>query len=171
MIHSRLSPAHRSARRRSPMARMIPDQSFYPSPAMAMSAPPETLAYVAMLNPIGGSDALAIIDVDHGSRAFAHEINEVDMPKAGDELHHFGWNACSSCLCPFALRPHMERRYLIVPGTRSSRIHILDTKADPSKPRLVKTIEAEEIAKKTGYSRPHTVRCGLDGIHVNALGS
>jgi selenium-binding protein 1 len=150
---------------------MIPDQSFYPSPAMAMSAPPETLAYVAMLNPGGGSDALAVIDVDHGSRAYAHEINQIDMPTAGDELHHFGWNACSSCLCPFASHPHMERRYLIVPGLRSSRIHILDTKADPSKPRLVKVIEPEEVAKKTGYSRPHTTHCGPDGIYMNALGS
>jgi selenium-binding protein 1 len=47
------------------------------------------------------------------------------MPNAGDELHHFGWNACSSCLCPNAPHPHVERRYLVVPGLRSSRIHIL----------------------------------------------
>ena len=31
------------------------------------------------------------------------------MPHAGDELHHFGWNACSSCLCPYAPHPHMDR--------------------------------------------------------------
>ena len=30
------------------------------------------------------------------------------MPNAGDELHHFGWNACSSCLCPNA--PHRPCR-------------------------------------------------------------
>ena len=56
------------------------------------------------------------------------------MPNAGDELHHFGWNACSSCLCPNAPHPHVERRYLVVPGLRSSRIHILDTKPDPEAP-------------------------------------
>ena len=28
-----------------------PDPSFYPSPKMAMQAPPEKLAYVALLNP------------------------------------------------------------------------------------------------------------------------
>ena len=50
------------------------------------------------------------------------------------KLHHFGWNACSSCLCPYAPHPHMERRYLIVPGINSSRIHILDTKPDPRQP-------------------------------------
>ena len=153
------------------MARMIPDQTFYPSPGMAMSAPPETLAYVAMLNPHGGSDALAVLDVDASSKAYGRQINQLDMPKTGDELHHFGWNACSSCLCPFASHPHMERRYLVVPGLRSSRIHILDTKADPAKPRLVKVIEPEEVAKKTGYSRPHTTHCGPDGIYMNAIGS
>jgi len=153
------------------MARMIPDQTFYPSPAMAISAPPETLAYVAMLNPHGGPDALAVLDVDASSKAYGTQISQLDMPSAGDELHHFGWNACSSCLCPFASHPHMERRYLIVPGLRSSRIHILDTKADPAKPRIVKVIEPEEVAKKTGYSRPHTTHCGPDGIYMNAIGS
>src|SRR5262245_56660125 len=153
------------------MARMIPDQSFYPSPGMAMSAPPETLAYVAMLNPHGGSDAMAVLDVDPASKAYGRQISQLDMPKSGDELHHFGWNACSSCLCPFASHPHMERRYLMVPGLRSSRIHILDTKANPSSPSLVKMIEPEEVAAKTGYSRPHTTHCGPDGIYMNALGS
>jgi methanethiol oxidase len=153
------------------MARMVPDQTFYPSPAMAMSAPPETLAYVAMLNPHGGPDALAVLDVDGSSKAYGQQIHQTDMPKIGDELHHFGWNACSSCLCPFASHPHMERRFLIVPGLRSSRIHILDTKADARQPRLVKTIEPEELARKTGYSRPHTTHCGPDGIYMNAIGS
>jgi selenium-binding protein 1 len=153
------------------MARMVPDQTFYPSPSMAMSAPPETLAYVAMLNPGSGSDALAVLDVGPASKAYGRQIGQVDMPKSGDELHHFGWNACSSCLCPFASHPHMERRYLVVPGLRSSRIHILDTKADPSQPRLIKTIEGDEVARKTGYSRPHTTHCGPDGIYMNAIGA
>jgi selenium-binding protein 1 len=65
----------------------------------------------------------------------------------------------------------MERRYLVVPGLRSSRIHILDTKPDPSHPRIVKVIEPQEVMKKTGYSRPHTSHCGPDGIYMNALGA
>jgi selenium-binding protein 1 len=65
----------------------------------------------------------------------------------------------------------MERRYLVVPGMRSSRIHILDTRPDPRKPHLVQVIESDEIARRTGYSRPHTVHCGPDGIYLNALGS
>ena len=93
------------------------------------------------------------------------------MPNTGDELHHFGWNACSSCLCPNAPHPHVERRYLVVPGLRSSRIHIIDTKPDPRNPKIVRVIEPEEIAAKAGYSRPHTVHCGPEGIYVSALGN
>jgi selenium-binding protein 1 len=93
------------------------------------------------------------------------------MPNAGDELHHFGWNACSSALCPYAPHPHVERRYLVVPGLRSSRIHILDTKPDPSQPRIVKVIEPEELHRRSGYSRPHTLHCGPEGIYMSALGA
>ncbi len=91
------------------------------------------------------------------------------MPKVGDELHHFGWNACSSALCPYAPHPHVERRYLVVPGLRSSRIHIIDTKPDPHHSKIVKVIEPEVLAERTGYSRPHTLHCGPDGIYVSAL--
>ena len=116
-------------------------------------------------------DALAVVDVDPGSSSYSKIVGQVDMPNTGDELHHFGWNACSSCLCPNAPHPHVERRYLVVPGLRSSRIHILDTKADPTTPKIVKVIEPEEIADKTGYSRIHTTHCGPEGIYVNALGN
>ena len=154
------------------MPKLLPDQSFYPSPTMAMQAPVETLAYVALLNPDPtANDALAVLDVDPASPGYGAQIARVEMPGAGDELHHFGWNACSSCLCPNSPHPHMQRRYLVVPGMRSSRIHILDTAPDPRQPRLVKVIEAEEILRKTGYSRPHTAHCGPDGIYVNALGN
>jgi 56kDa selenium binding protein (SBP56) len=61
------------------------------------------------------------------------------------------------------------RRYLIVPGIRSSRLHVLDTKPDPAHPKLIRTIEADELANRAGYSRPHTVHCGPEGIYVSAL--
>ena len=104
-------------------------------------------------------------------RATDNLVGQLDMPNPGDELHHFGWNACSSCLCPYAPHPHMERRYLIVPGIASSRTHIIDTKPDPRKPTLVKVIDAETLAARTGYSSPHTTHCGPDGIYMSALGS
>src|SRR5579864_2529728 len=107
-----------------------PDATFYPSPKMAMQAPPEKLAYVAMLNRNANNrhDALGVVDLDPASSGYSRLVGQLDMPNAGDELHHFGWNACSACLCPYAPHPHVERRYLIVPGLRSSRIHIIDTK-------------------------------------------
>lgn len=114
------------------MATWKPDPSFYPSPRMAAKAPAETLAYVAAFDPTGKTpDGLSVVDVDPASRTYSKVINTVAMPNTGDELHHFGWNACSSCLCPNAPHPHTERRYLVVPGLRSSRIHILDTNPIP----------------------------------------
>jgi selenium-binding protein 1 len=151
---------------------MLPDPTFYPSPKLAAQAPVETLAYVVTVNPTGtGPDALVVIDVDTSSPSFGREVGRLEMPNVGDELHHFGWNACSSALCPYAPHPHVERRYLIVPGLRSSRIHIVDTKPDPKKPRIVKVLEPAEVASKAGYTRPHTVHCGPEGIYISALGS
>jgi selenium-binding protein 1 len=125
-----------------------------------------------MLNPDPlRPDAIAVVDIDPESAEYGKTISQVNMPEAGDELHHFGWNACSSCLCPYSPHPHMERRFLVVPGMRSSRIHVLDTKPDPRKPRIVKVIEPGEVMARTGYSRPHTSHCGPDGIYMNALGS
>ncbi len=139
-----------------------------------MQAEPEKLAYVAMLNPQnnnGATDALGVVDVDPKSQSYGQLIYQLFMPYGGDELHHFGWNACSSCLCPHAPHPHMERRYLIVPGLRSSRIYIIDTKPDPAKPRICKVLAPDEVMKRSGYSRIHTSHCGPDGIYLNALGS
>jgi selenium-binding protein 1 len=138
---------------------------------MAMKAPPEKLAYVAAFDPTRQRpDNLAVVDVDPRSATYSRIVNTVEMPNTGDELHHFGWNACSSCLCPNAPHPHVERRYLVVPGLRSSRIHILDIEPDQRHPKIVKVIEPGEIADKTGYTRPHTVHCGPGGIYVTALG-
>jgi selenium-binding protein 1 len=77
---------------------------------------------------------------------------------------------CSSALCPYAPHPHLERRYLVVPGLRSSRITVIDTKPDPRSPRIAKVLEPEEVMKRSGYSRPHTVHCGPEGVYLSALG-
>jgi len=155
------------------MSRWTPDPTFYPSPALAAEAPPESLAYVALLAPGGNGqrDAIGVIDTHHDSPSYGQMVGRVDFPHGGNELHHFGWNACSSHLCPYAPNAHVERRYLVVPGTHSSRIHVVDTRPDPRNPRLVKVIEGEEVTRKTGYTAPHTVHCGPDGIYMNALGA
>ena len=59
-------------------------------------------------------------------------------------------NRCSSaCHGP-------DRSHLIVPGFRSSRIHIVNVADDPRAPWIEKVIEADELVSKTGYTRPHT---------------
>ena len=152
---------------------LTPDPTFYPSARLAMQAPVERLAYVALLNPKqdGRPDGMAVVDVDPTSASYGRLVGRLDMPNAGDELHHFGWNACSSALCPYAPHPHIERRYLITPGLRSSRIYVIDTKPDPRQPKIIKVIEPAEVANRAGYSRTHTVHCGPDGIYVSALGA
>jgi methanethiol oxidase len=154
------------------MATWTPDPSFYPSPRMAMKAAPETLAYVAAFDPDRKTpDVIAVVDVDPKSKNYAHIIGSTPMPNAGDELHHFGWNACSAALCPTMPHPHVERRYLLVPGLRSSRMYIVDTQPDPRQPKIIKTIEPDELMQTSGYSRPHTIHCGPDAIYVSALGA
>ena len=137
--------------------------SFYALPEEATQAAPEELLYVACLH--GGTgvqrpDFIAVIDAETGE-----VVHETPMPNVGDELHHFGWNRCSSaCHGP-------DRSHLIVPGFRSSRIHVLDVAGDPRRPRIEKVIEADELAEATGYSRPHTVHCMPgDNIVVSMLG-
>ena len=154
------------------MPRMLPDPTFYPSAHLAGEAPAESLAYVALLTPgdNGKKDALGVVDTDPASPDYGRLVGKLELPTGGNELHHFGWNACSSHLCAYAPNPHMARRFLVIPGTNSSRIHIVDTAPDPRQPRLVKVIEGEEVMAKTGYAFPHTVHCGPDGIYINALG-
>lgn len=148
-----------------------PDPTFYPSPRDAMAGPPERLAYVAAFaRPAEVPDGIAVVDVDRDSATYGEVVGFTELPYLGDELHHFGWNACSSALCPYAPHPHVERRYLVVPGLRSSRIYLLDTKEDPRAPRVVKVLEAAELAKRAGYSRPRTVHCGPEGLYVSCLG-
>ena len=63
------------------MPKLLPDQSFYPSPTMAMQAPAETVAYVALLNSDPtANDALAVLDVDPASHGYGAQIARVDMP-------------------------------------------------------------------------------------------
>src|SRR4051794_21922157 len=99
------------------MTLWTPDPTFYPSPRDAAEAPAEKLAYVAAFDRTARRpDALAVLDVDPASSGYGHVAGWTDLPNTGDELHHFGWNACSSALCPYAPHPHVERRYLVVPG-------------------------------------------------------
>src|ERR671923_1112379 len=140
-----------------------PSPSLYRSPQDAMQAPREEFLYLACLHEGTGVDApdfLAVVDANDG-----RIVHELPMPNVGDELHHFGWNRCSSsCHGP-------DRSHLIVPGFGSSRIHIVNVADDPRRPTIDKGIEPEQIVRETGLTRPHTVHCMPgDNVVVSMLG-
>jgi selenium-binding protein 1 len=143
------------------------DERIFHTPADAIKSPPEKLAYVVATYAGTGlkkPDYLATIDVDPKSKTYSQVIHRVKMPNVGDELHHFGWNACASC------EGECARRYLVIPGLASSRIHVIDT-ANPREPKMHKVIEPNEIIGKTRLTTPHTVHCLSDGkIMISMLG-
>src|SRR5437764_10665409 len=119
------------------MSTWVPDPTFYPSPRAAMDAPREELAYVGTIDPEGKQpDALAVLDVNPRSPQYGRVVSQLTLPNVGDELHHFGWNACSAALCPTMPHPHIERRYLLVPGLRSSRRTSSISNPTPAIPKL-----------------------------------
>ncbi|KAH9324817.1 hypothetical protein KI387_004995 [Taxus chinensis] len=66
---------------------------------------------------IGGTgrekpDYLAMIDVDPKSSSYSKIVHRLPVTHLGDELHHSGWNACSSCHGDSSV----QRRYLILPS-------------------------------------------------------
>lgn len=141
----------------------------YASVADAIKAEPEKLLYAIALytgTEVAEPDYLATIDVEPNSPTYSQVIHRLPMPYLSDELHHFGWNACSSC--------HDDatkvRNYLVIPALRSSRIYILDT-ADAKAPKFHKVIEPEEIIAKTNLTAPHTVHCLANGqVMISMLG-
>ena len=139
----------------------------FASPEEASKSSPEKLAYV-LGNYTGTGvkkpDYLATIDLDPASKTYSQVMHRLPMPNVGDELHHFGWNACGSC------HGERARKYLIIPGLVSGRIHVVDT-ANPGQPKLHKVIEPAEVVRKTKLTAPHTVHCLADGrIMISMLG-
>jgi selenium-binding protein 1 len=148
-------------------AKAKPGERIFATPADAMKSPPEQLAYVVALYAGTGvekPDYLATIDVDPQSKTYSQVVHRLPMPHVGDELHHYGWNACASC------HGARARRYLVIPGIVSNRIHIVDTQ-DPRAPKMHKVIEPAEVVK-TKLTAPHTVHCLPDGpILISMLGN
>jgi methanethiol oxidase len=141
----------------------------YATPADAIKSARETLAYVPAIY-VGTDrerpDYMATVDLDPESSTYSQVVHRLPMPQVGDELHHFGWNACSSCHGD----PSRSRRYMVVPGLRSGRIHVLDA-ADPRQPKLHHVIEPAEIIEQVNLTAPHTVHCLPDGrIMLSMLG-
>lgn len=143
----------------------------YATPADAMKAPPETVAYVPAIyagTKTNKPDYLATIDLDPDSETYSQVIHRLHMPNVGDELHHFGWNSCSSC---HGKEGAAGRRQIVLPGITSGRIHIVDT-INERQPSLQHVVAPEVIKQKTGLSAPHTVHCLASGeIMISMLGN
>ena len=148
------------------------DPTFYRTPGEAIAAPPEQLAYVAAYDPAGrAKDAMAVIDTDPASATHGQVVGWSELPTAGNELHHFGWNACSSALC------HRATATTASPWsaatcwclTSAPPTYVLDTKPDPRNPQVVREITAEELAARPATPAP-TLHCGPGGIFMSAIG-
>ena len=140
----------------------------YASPAEAMQAPREKLLYTVALytgTGIEAPDYLATVDVDPDSDTYCQVIDRAESTVIGDEFHHSGWNACSSCHSDSS----KSRKYIILPGVRTSNLHIYDT-SDARAPTLHKVISGDEIKARTGLSAPHTVHCLGADIIISMLG-
>src|SRR5699024_7167002 len=111
-------------------------------------------------------DYLATIDVDESSPTYGRVIHRLETG-LGDELHHMGWNAFSSC---HGMANAAERKYLIVPGVRTTNFNIIDCSTDPRRPSLAKVIDGDEVKEKTNLSAPHTIHCLHEDIIVSMLG-
>ena len=140
----------------------------FASPADAIKAEREKILYTVLVysGKEAKPDALATIDADENSPTFSTMIHTLEMPFVGDELHHVGWNACSSCCDD----PTKSRRFLVIPGLKSGRIYIVDT-IKPRAPKIHKSIEPTEIVNKENLTSPHTVHCLANGkIMISLMG-
>ncbi|CEL96651.1 unnamed protein product [Vitrella brassicaformis CCMP3155] len=140
----------------------------YASPLEAMrQGPRESIVYVTcIMKQQGKPDYLATVDVDPNSHTYSQVISRVVMPEVGDELHHSGWNACSSCHGDSS----KKRNRLILPALGSGNIIIVDT-TNERDPKIHKIVSGEEIAKKVGHRNPHTTHClGSGEVMISVMG-
>ncbi|NXK43284.1 SBP1A oxidase, partial [Piprites chloris] len=148
----------------------------YASPLDAMKGnfvppgPRERLLYLPCIyrnTGIQKPDYLATVDVDPKSPHYCQVIHRLPMPNLQDELHHSGWNACSSCFGDAS----KSRNLLILPSLISSRIYVVDVGTDPRAPRLHKVVEPMELFRKGNVANPHTSHClGTGDILISCLG-
>ncbi|EDO41029.1 predicted protein, partial [Nematostella vectensis] len=143
----------------------------YATPIAAMSGPREQIVYLPCIHnnaPINKPDYLATVDVDPTSPTYSQVIHRLPMPYIGDELHHTGWNACSSCYGD----PSKSRNRLIMPGLISSRVYVIDVSTNPRAPRIHRIVEPEEVFAKTGAANLHTTHClGSGEVMISTLGT
>ncbi|KJH44898.1 selenium binding protein [Dictyocaulus viviparus] len=140
----------------------------YACPKEALKAPKEKVIFVTCphTNPEVGHDKLVAVDVDSNSNTFCQVLSSVTFPNKGDEVHHSGWNACSSC----HNNPSAKRTHIILPCLNSDRIYIVNVE-DVYNIFLEKTVEREQLSRYN-VSTPHTTHCLADGnIMISTMGN
>ncbi|KAJ8716215.1 hypothetical protein PYW08_013500 [Mythimna loreyi] len=140
----------------------------YPSPLYAFEkGPREELLYVVCVQPDQTKqDYLATIDVDPNSPTYCQVIARTYTGNAGDELHHSGWNVCSSCYNDSSLK----RELLVLPAMVSAKVYIIDVGTDPRKPKMHKVID-DSVMRSFNCSFPHTTHCLATGeIMISTMG-
>jgi selenium-binding protein 1 len=106
------------------------------------SAHQERYLYVTTLSKSAGDpDFIAVIGADPHHADFGRIVDRVDMPNAGDELHHFGYSP--------------NQRRLLVPGLFSNRVHVFDVKKGGRELSL--RAVNEDLVADSGYVVPHGV--------------
>ncbi|XP_025407868.1 methanethiol oxidase isoform X2 [Sipha flava] len=129
----------------------------------------ETILYTICIQPNpqinNKPDYLATVDVDPASSTYCQVIHRTSMEKSGDEIHHFGWNTCSSCYDDCT----KSRNKMILPSLGSDRIYVLDV-TDEKAPKLHKTIEPSEV-HGFNVSALHTTHCLPNGdVMISTMG-
>ncbi|KAK6630905.1 Methanethiol oxidase [Polyplax serrata] len=142
----------------------------YMSPLAAMSGPREKLVYIPCIQPNWKEnkrpDYLATVDVDPESPTYCQVVHRCYMSNIGDEIHHSGWNACSSCHG----EPNKRRDKLILPSLGSDNIYVIDVGTNPRQPILKKCINGDNM-RAFNCATPHTSHCLASGdIMVSIMG-
>jgi selenium-binding protein 1 len=114
------------------------------------NAQQERFLYVTTLSKSANDpDFIAVIGADPHHADFGRIVDRVDMPKPGDELHHFGYSP--------------DQKRLIVPGLFSNRVHVFDVNGGGKKLRL--RAVNEDLVADSGYVVPH----GVMAMHGKVL--
>ncbi|XP_054289903.1 methanethiol oxidase-like [Macrosteles quadrilineatus] len=141
----------------------------YKTPQDAIKkGPREEILYILCVQPdTTKQDYLAVVDVNPASPTYCQVIHRTKMLHTGDEVHHFGWNSCSSCFGDIS----KKRDKLVIPCLGSDRIYILDVGTNPKAPSIHKVIEPSEM-HALGVATPHTTHCLPSGdIMISTMGT
>lgn len=147
----------------------------YATPLDAMrDGPREELLYVICVQPFptkDKTDALATVDVDPKSPTYCQVISKLYTGNPKSEIHHSGWNICSSCHsstgCP---RPTTTRDKLILPALGSNEIYVVDVGVKPRSPKMHCVVPAAQM-EALDCGTPHTTHCLASGeIMISTMG-